>query len=253
MARNMQRIADAWKAAEAAAAARRAATAPRPKPFDPFPAPATGGDLIPVPAAKAQPPAVTPAATPADLSRVDSSATPITPVEYEIDGKRFDLDGNPIDDPIPDALPAPRQPDPAAPPPAPRQPDPVVTPDPIVRPRQPDPDVVAPPEESMLRRILKIGGLVGGGALIRELLKPQTDAGGGQRLPPGVVDIGVGGQQPPPPMGPPGPPVGFPLPYPPHGDGSQDLGAKPEDRIRALRNFSFEVNPKTQILQNFTR
>lgn len=250
MPRTLQRIADA---AKAAAAAKRAATAPRPitKPFDPFPAPASGGALVPVPPAKVAPPATAPTglsrveATPADLSRVDASATPVDDgvidVPFELDGINYDLDGNPIDAPL--VRPRPRQPDP----------DPVVTPDPIVRPRQPDPDVVAPPEESMLRRILKIGGLVGGGALIRELLKTQTDTGGGQRLPPGMVDIGVGGQQPPPPMGPPGPPVGFPLPYPPHGDGSQDLGAKPEDRIRALRNFSFKVNPKTQILQNFTR
>jgi hypothetical protein len=31
------------------------------------------------------------------------------------------------------------------------------------------------------------------------------------------------------------------------------LGAKPEDRIRALQHFRMELNPRTQILQSYNR
>lgn len=246
MGRQAKKLADAWKAAQDAAdAARRATTVDKPKPvtINPVPAPATGGDMIPVPPARD----MTPASNPADLdaARLDASARPVEDAVIAVPGERMDLDGKPKDDIIEAEFEI--KPDPVATPdPVVRQPDPVVTPDPVVN---------APDAEPMWKKALRATGLVGGGMLIRELLKQTDTGGGGQRVPPGV-DVGHGDPGPPippPPMSPKGPgPGGYPLPIN-LGDGSKDLGAKPEDRIRALRNFQMRLNPNTQTLQSWTR
>jgi hypothetical protein len=177
--------------------------------------------------------------TTADLQggKLAASTTPIDPVEVLPPRRDLDLNNEPIDA----EFEIKREPDPVE---VKREPDleDVV----INRPEDPSvhtPDAT-PQAEPQWKKWAKRAGLVGGALGIRELL-----IRGGQ--PP----VG-GGIEPPPPMPPMGPqgPEGFPFPYvPPVGRGSQDLGAKPEDRIRALRNFNMSLNPNTQILQNWTR
>ena len=220
--------------------------------FNPFPA-QTGGDLIPVtpanpssaggsmvPGSQSAAPggALIPSTT-ADLQggKLAASTTPIDPVEVLPPRRDLDLNNEPIDA----EFEIKREPDPVE---VKREPDleDVV----INRPEDPSvhtPDAT-PQAEPQWKKWAKRAGLVGGALGIRELL-----IRGGQ--PP----VG-GGIEPPPPMPPMGPqgPEGFPFPYVPRGgEGSQDLGAKPEDRIRALRNFNMNLNPNTQILQNWTR
>jgi hypothetical protein len=229
--------------------------------FNPFPA-QTGGDLIPVtpanpssaggsmvPGSQSAAPggALIPSTT-ADLQggKLAASTTPIDPVEVLPPRRDLDLNNEPIDA----EFEIKREPDPVE---VKREPDleDVV----INRPEDPSvhtPDAT-PQAEPQWKKWAKRAGLVGGALGIRELLirGGQPPVGGGQ--PP----VGGGIEPPPPgnipPMGPQGP-EGFPFPYVPRGgEGSQDLGAKPEDRIRALRNFNMNLNPNTQILQNWTR
>jgi hypothetical protein len=200
--------------------------------FNPFPA-QTGGDLIPV--TPTQP------STPADLQggKLAASTTPIDPVEVLPPRRDLDLNNEPIEAEFEIKQDAP------------------VTPAPATALKTPDPDPIQLPlpkePEPRWKRWAKTAGLVGGALGIRELL-----IRGGQPPPGGQPPTGVSHGDPPPPgnippMGPQGP-EGFPFPYvPPGGEGSQDLGAKPEDRIRALRNFNMNLNPNTQILQNWTR
>jgi hypothetical protein len=171
----------------------------------------------------------------ADLQsgKLAASARPLEADEIELPGSRkFDLDNEPIDaefevkrpdDPaIQEALPGPA--------------------------KKPD---VEP--ESGWKKAAKRGavaaGVLGGGLGIYELLRRagQPPANGG---PP------VGGDQLGPPPGPgdsgPNGPGGY-VPYVPGGTAGQDLGAKPEDRIRALQNFQMNLNPRTQILQSYVR
>jgi hypothetical protein len=231
------------------------------RPFNPFPA-QTGGDLIPVtpanpssaggsmvPGSQDTAPggALIPSTT-ADLQggKLAASTTPIDPVEVLPPRRDLDLNNEPIDA----EFEIKREPDPVE---VKREPDleDVV----INRPEDPSvhtPDAT-PQAEPQWKKWAKRAGLVGGALGIRELLirGGQPPVGGGQ--PP----VGGGIEPPPPgnipPMGPQGP-EGFPFPYVPRGgEGSQDLGAKPEDRIRALRNFNMSLNPNTQILQNWTR
>jgi hypothetical protein len=106
----------------------------------------------------------------------------------------------------------------------------------------------APTPEPAWKKWAKRAGVVGGGILGYELLRQggQPPINGGP--PPGGGGGGGGG-----PMDPPGGPGGY-VPYgPPGGPMGQDLGAKPEDRIRALQNFEMRVNPHTQILQSYNR
>jgi len=173
----------------------------------------------------------------ADLQsgKLAASARPLEADEIELPGSRkFDLDNEPIDaefevkrpdDPaIQEALPGPA--------------------------KKPD---VEP--ESGWKKAAKRGavaaGVLGGGLGIYELLRRagQPPANGG---PP----VGGGGDQLGPPPGPgdsgPNGPGGY-VPYVPGGTAGQDLGAKPEDRIRALQNFQMNLNPRTQILQSYVR
>jgi hypothetical protein len=229
--------------------------------FNPFPA-QTGGDLIPVtpanpssaggsmvPGSQSAAPggALIPSTT-ADLQggKLAASSTPIDADEILPPRRDLDLNNEPIDA----EFEIKREPDPVE---VKREPDleDVV----INRPEDPSlrtPDAT-PQAEPQWKKWAKRAGLVGGALGIRELLirGGQPPVGGGQ--PP----VGGGIEPPPPgnipPMGPQGP-EGFPFPYVPRGgEGSQDLGAKPEDRIRALRNFNMNLNPNTQILQNWTR
>jgi hypothetical protein len=231
------------------------------RPFNPFPA-QTGGDLIPVtpahpgsaggsmvPGSQSAAPggALIPSTT-ADLQggKLAASSTPIDADEILPPRRDLDLNNEPIDA----EFEIKREPDPVE---VKREPDleDVV----INRPEDPSlrtPDAT-PQAEPQWKKWAKRAGLVGGALGIRELLirGGQPPVGGGQ--PP----VGGGIEPPPPgnipPMGPQGP-EGFPFPYVPRGgEGSQDLGAKPEDRIRALRNFNMNLNPNTQILQNWTR
>jgi len=194
--------------------------------FNPFPTPQTGGELIPVPS------------TTADLQggKLAASTTPIDPVEVLPPRKDLDLNNEPIEAEFEIKQDAP------------------ATPAPLTAPKTPDPDPIQLPlpkePEPRWKRWAKTAGLVGGALGIRELL-----IRGGQPPPGGQPPTGVSHGDPPPPgnippMGPQGP-EGFPY-VPPGSEGSQDLGAKPEDRIRALRNFNMKLNPNTQILQNWT-
>lgn len=104
--------------------------------------------------------------------------------------------------------------------------------------------------EPAWKKWAKRAGVVGGGILGYEMLRR-----GGEPPINGGPPQGGGGQMDPPfpPGGGPGGPGGY-VPYgPPGGPMSQDLGAKPEDRIRALQNFQMQLNPHTQILQSYVR
>jgi hypothetical protein len=108
----------------------------------------------------------------------------------------------------------------------------------------------APTPEPAWKKWAKRAGVVGGGILGYEFLRQ-----GGQPPINGGPPQGGGGQMDPmsPPGGGPDGPGGY-VPYgPPGGPMGQDLGAKPEDRIRALQNFEMRLNPHTQILQSYTR
>jgi hypothetical protein len=132
--------------------------------------------------------------------------------------------------------------------------------DEILPPRQRDLDLnnepidvefeVKKPPEPAWKKWAKRAGVVGGGILGYEFLRQ-----GGQPPINGGPPIGGGGQMDPPfpPGSGPDGPGGY-VPYgPPGGPMGQDLGAKPEDRIRALQNFQMQLNPNTQILQSYTR
>ena len=199
------------------------------QPFNPFPTPQTGGELIPAPS------------TTADLQggKLAASATPIEADEVLPPRKDFDLNDEPIEAEFE------------------LKQDTPVTPDPATAPKVPDADPIQLPlpkePEPRWKRWAKTAGLVGGALGIRELL-----IRGGQPPPGGQPPTGVSHGDPPPPgnippMGPRGP-EGYVPPLNFGGDeqGSGDLGAKPEDRIRALRNFQMNLNPRTQILQNWT-
>jgi hypothetical protein len=104
--------------------------------------------------------------------------------------------------------------------------------------------------EPAWKKWAKRAGVVGGGILGYELLRQ-----GGQPPINGGPPTGGGGQMDPPfpPGSGPDGPGGY-VPYgPPGGPMGQDLGAKPEDRIRALQNFEMQLNPHTQILQSYNR
>jgi hypothetical protein len=104
----------------------------------------------------------------------------------------------------------------------------------------------APTPEPAWKKWAKRAGVVGGGILGYEMLRQGGEPPINGGPPPG----GGGGGGP---MDPPGGPGGY-VPYgPPGGPMGQDLGAKPEDRIRALQNFEMRVNPHTQILQSYNR
>jgi hypothetical protein len=108
----------------------------------------------------------------------------------------------------------------------------------------------APTPEPAWKKWAKRAGVVGGGILGYEFLRQ-----GGEPPINGGPPQGGGGQMDPmfPPGGGPDGPGGY-VPYgPPGGPMGQDLGAKPEDRIRALQNFQMQVNPHTQILQSYNR
>jgi|LakMenEpi03Aug12_release.lakeMendotaPanAssembly.Ray.scaffolds.fasta_scaffold33057_6 hypothetical protein len=108
----------------------------------------------------------------------------------------------------------------------------------------------APTPEPAWKKWAKRAGVVGGGILGYEFLRQ-----GGEPPINGGPPTGGGGQMDPPfpPGGGPDGPGGY-VPYgPPGGPMGQDLGAKPEDRIRALQNFEMRVNPHTQILQSYNR
>jgi hypothetical protein len=108
----------------------------------------------------------------------------------------------------------------------------------------------APTPEPAWKKWAKRAGVVGGGILGYEFLRQ-----GGEPPINGGPPQGGGGQMDPPfpPGGGPDGPGGY-VPYgPPGGPMGQDLGAKPEDRIRALQNFEMRVNPHTQILQSYNR
>jgi hypothetical protein len=163
----------------------------------------------------------------ADLqaNKLAASATPIDADEILPPRSRdLDLNNEPIDVEFevkkPDALPGPTAPN------TPNAPEPA------------------------WKKWAKRAGVVGGGILGYELLRQ-----GGQPPINGGPPTGGGGQMDPPfpPGGGPDGPGGY-VPYgPPGGPVGQDLGAKPEDRIRALQNFEMRVNPHTQILQSYTR
>ena len=161
----------------------------------------------------------------ADLqaNKLAASATPIDADEILPPRSRdLDLNNEPIDVEFevkkPDALPGPTAPN------TPNAPEPA------------------------WKKWAKRAGVVGGGILGYEMLRrggePPINGG-----PPDGGGGGGGGG----PMDPPGGPGGY-VPYgPPGGPMGQDLGAKPEDRIRALQNFEMRVNPHTQILQSYNR
>jgi hypothetical protein len=161
----------------------------------------------------------------ADLqaNKLAASATPIDADEILPPRNRdLDLNNEPIDVEFevkkPDALPGPTAPN------TPNAPEPA------------------------WKKWAKRAGVVGGGILGYEMLRrggePPINGG-----PPDGGGGGGGGG----PMDPPGGPGGY-VPYgPPGGPMGQDLGAKPEDRIRALQNFQMQVNPHTQILQSYNR
>ena len=172
----------------------------------------------------------------ADLQsgKLAASASPLEADEIALPGaKKFDLDNEPIDAEFEIKQPdAPAKPTPEALPGSAKQAD------------------VEP--ESGWKKAAKRGAVLGaglaGGLGIYELLRRagQPPANGG---PP------VGGDQLGPPPGGSGPngPGGYPPYFPPGGPAGQDLGAKPEDRIRALQNFRMDINPRTQILQSYVR
>ena len=198
------------------------------QPFNPFPTPQTGGELIPVPS------------TTADLQggKLAASTTPIEADEVLPPRKDFDLNDEPIEAEFELKQDAP------------------VTPDPTTAPKVPDADPIQLPlpkePEPRWKRWAKRAGLVGGALGIRELL-----VRGGQPPPGGQPPTGVSHGDPPPPgnippMSPPGPEGYVPPLNFGDGQGSGDIGAKPEDRIRALRNFQMNLNPNTQTLQNWT-
>lgn len=173
----------------------------------------------------------------ADLNanNLAASARPLEADEIEFpDAKRFDLDNEPIDAEFEI-----KQPD------APAKPTPEALPAPA---KQVDVD----PEsgwKKAAKRAAVAAGVLGGGLGIYELLRR-----GGQPPANGGPPVGGGQGDPPfpPGSGPQGP--GGYVPYgPPGGPAGQDLGAKPEDRIRALQNFRMELNPRTQILQSYNR
>jgi hypothetical protein len=173
----------------------------------------------------------------ADLNanNLAASARPLEADEIEFpDAKRFDLDNEPIDAEFEI-----KQPD------APAKPTPEALPAPA---KQVDVD----PEsgwKKAAKRAAVAAGVLGGGLGIYELLRR-----GGQPPANGGPPVGGGQGDPPfpPGSGPQGP--GGYVPYgPPGGPAGQDLGAKPEDRIRALQHFRMDLNPRTQILQSYNR
>jgi hypothetical protein len=156
-----------------------------------------------------------------DLStKLDPSSTPIDADEIlPPRDKDFDLNNEPIDAEFEVKKPTPN---------TPNAPD--VTPEPA------------------WKKWAKRAGVVGGGILGYEMLRRGGEPPINGGPPPGGGGGGGGG-----PMDPPGGPGGY-VPYgPPGGPMGQDLGAKPEDRIRALQNFQMQLNPNTQILQSYTR
>lgn len=170
----------------------------------------------------------------ADLqaNKLAASSRPLEADEIDFpERSRLDLDNEPIDAEFEI-----KRPD------APAQPDPVATPN------APDPT-----PEPAWKKWAKRAGVVAGGLGIYELLRQ-----GGQPPINGGPPPTAGGQLDPPfpPGGGPGGPVGpdgFPFISSGSERGSQDLGAKPEDRIRALQNFRMNLNPNTQILQSWNR